>query len=219
MLADVLSDTINHILDFSKINTFERNWKKAQKARNNSRNDSMINPKSTPVNLMPGGAPPLLNIYGLVDVAAICEEVVEAVYAGQVYQNMSSADMTDLTATSRGRTSDRGLPMISRSQFTGSTSLRSGRSVDIILDIEKGDYNFTTQPGALRRVIMNVFGNALKYTHSGRVIVKLELHSSLMTEQDDENEKSLVITVTDTGKGISANYLKTRLFTRVSILI
>ena len=104
------------------------------------------------------GAPPLLNIYALVDVAAICEEVVEAVYAGQVYQNVSMDDLTDLTATSRGRTSERGLSMIGRSYLTESSSLKSKRSVDIILDIEKGDYTFTTQPGALRRVIMNIFG-------------------------------------------------------------
>ena len=160
---------------------------------------------------MPGGAPPLLNIYALVDVAAICEEVVEAVFAGQTYQDVTP-DMTDISAISRGRTSERGLPMAGRSHLTESASLNLKRSVDIILDIEYGDYIFTTQPGALRRVIMNIFGNALKYTASGRIILKLELHDL----KDEENGKLLIITVNDTGKGISQNYLKTRIFTRLS---
>lgn len=44
-----------------------------------------------------------MNIYAITDVAAICEEVVEGVYAGQVYQYISSLDISDITPRARGR--------------------------------------------------------------------------------------------------------------------
>lgn len=36
----------------------------------------------------------MMNIYSTVDVAAVTEEVVEGVYAGQVYQDISSTEAT-----------------------------------------------------------------------------------------------------------------------------
>lgn len=36
----------------------------------------------------------MMNIYATVDVAAVTEEVVEGVYAGQVYQDISSTEAT-----------------------------------------------------------------------------------------------------------------------------
>ncbi|KAJ5424454.1 CheY-like superfamily [Penicillium cf. griseofulvum] len=44
----------------------------------------------------------------------------------------------------------------------------------IILDIdEAAEWRFSTQIGAWRRIMMNIFGNALKYTKSGFILVKL----------------------------------------------
>lgn len=75
-----LLDTINHILDFSKINTFERNWHNARKpgfrSKRITRGTSSANKE----------APPLMNIYAITDLAAVTEEVVEGVYVGQVFQ-------------------------------------------------------------------------------------------------------------------------------------
>ena len=211
-----LLDTINHVLDFSKINSFERNWHSVRKPPRYIRqisSSARVRPAAT--RALPEGAPPLLNIYAVTDVAAICEEVVEGVYAGQIYQDISSTDISDITAGVRGKTSERGLASGNRSLLGGSGAKMAGKPIDVILDIHKADYNFTTQPGALRRVIMNVFGNALKYTEKGMIFVKLELHD-LEDAQDDEQDsgKLLVIKVIDTGKGISNEYLRTRLFTR-----
>ncbi|KAA6412070.1 MAG: hypothetical protein FRX48_04220 [Lasallia pustulata] len=210
-----LLDTINHVLDFSKINSFERNWRSVRKPpRYIGQNSSSGRDRPAARRALPEGAPPLLNIYAVTDVAAICEEVVEGVYAGQIYQDISSTDISDITAGVRGKTSERGLASGNRSLLGGSGAKMAGKPIDVILDIHKADYNFTTQPGALRRVIMNVFGNALKYTEKGMILVKLELHD-LEGAQDDEQDsgKLLVIKVIDTGKGISNEYLRTRLFT------
>ena len=103
----------------------------------------------------------------------------------------------------------------------GSGAQITAKLVDVILDIDKGDFTFTTQPGAVRRIIMNVFGNALKYTEQGSIIVKLEQHAldgsySTAIGQGAANGNLLVLKVIDTGRGISSQYLRTRLFTRES---
>ena len=188
-----LLDTINHVLDFSKINAFERNWRKLRRSRMRSRSNGSKD--GLLAQNMPESAPPLLNIYAVTDVAAACEEVVDGVYAGQRYQDI------------RNGNEDRSLLGEVQGQ-------RVGRVVDIILDIEKADYTFTTQPGALRRVIMNIFGNALKYTAKGVIEVQLRLQDMMGAEGDvAEDGKLLVIQIIDTGKGISNEYLRTRLYT------
>ncbi|MCJ1285364.1 hypothetical protein MMC26_004704 [Xylographa opegraphella] len=180
-----LLDTISHVLDYSKINAFERDLQNGGK-------QGLTNARSSSQTLL-RGATSVLNIYALTDIAAICEEVVEGVYAGQLYQRHASpAD---------------GMQGIAEVE----------NQVKIIIDIEKADFNFVTQPGALRRIIMNIFGNALKYTDEGTIEVKLRLEeldtSNADWSDNEENTKNLVITVTDTGKGISSEYIRTRLYT------
>ena len=63
---------------------------------------------------------------------------------------------------------------------------------------------------------MNIFGNALKYTQKGSIVVKLSLDESLNNAEDPAEERTLQIRVTDTGKGISSEYLRTSLFNRKS---
>ena len=174
------------MLDYSKINAFEKGWRNGGKQRL----ASTLSPAST----LLGGATSVLNIYAMTDIAAICEEVVEGVYAGQLFQrDASPAD---------------GMQSI----------VKVEKEVKIIIDIEKANFNFVTQPGALRRVIMNIFGNALKYTEKGTIVVKLRLQSPDIPNTADwsdneENLKKLVLIITDTGKGISSEYLRTRLYT------
>jgi signal transduction histidine kinase len=91
--------------------------------------------------------------------------------------------------------------------------------VAVILDVDLQNYHFTTQPGALRRLIMNLLGNALKYTSHGYVRIKLDatdmddLPGSGSQGSGDGIPRSLVtLTVTDTGKGISADFLRSKLF-------
>ena len=62
---------------------------------------------------------------------------------------------------------------------------------------------------------MNIFGNALKYTQKGSIVVKLSLDESPNTVDDPAEERMLEIRVTDTGKGISSEYLRTSLFNRM----
>lgn len=60
---------------------------------------------------------------------------------------------------------------------------------------------------------MNIFGNALKYTQKGSIVVRLAL-DALNNGVMEDTERVLEIRVIDTGKGISSEYLRTSLFTR-----
>lgn len=91
------------------------------------------------------------------------------------------------------------------------------KEVAVILDIAPQNYLFTTQPGAVRRVIMNLLGNSLKYTSHGYVRLQLEATDIEPLAQSGSSELVprclVVLTVTDTGKGISSEFLRSKLFT------
>ena len=147
-----LLDTVNHILDYSKINKYERNFFDARKTRAQK---SAISMKTKSAVAAPFGkeAPPLMNIFATTDVAAIAEEVVEGVYAGQVYQDISSTEIAYMSRETKGKISEQGVKASRRALQGDSKSPLVTKDVEVILDIEKGDYVFTTQPGALRRVL------------------------------------------------------------------
>lgn len=80
----LLLDTINHVLDFSKINSFENSWLEVCTPEHSQVNGvhSAISEGTAASTESRSGA--LLNIYAKTNVAAICEEVVEGLCAGQV---------------------------------------------------------------------------------------------------------------------------------------
>ncbi|KAH8599507.1 hypothetical protein B0O99DRAFT_668831 [Bisporella sp. PMI_857] len=169
-----LLDTINHILDFSKINHFEKNWRRTR------RGGHRPVPRSTNSALaLRQSDLPMINLFADVDISTVCEEVVE----------------TSSLAAEHAKHPD----------------------VAVILDVDVQNYHFTTQPGAFRRVIMNLLGNALKYTSHGYVRVTLEVAEidDLQTPgTGDAVPRSMVtLSVIDTGKGISSDFLRSKLFT------
>ena len=131
-----LLDTINHILDYSKINSFERTWRNVRKPGH--KHKALASRR-----LANKDAPPMMSIYATIDVAAIVEEVVEGVYAGQIYQDISSTDATDFSNAARTEAVNRGI---------APRKAVKAKDVDVQIDIAYEDYNFTTQPGALKRV-------------------------------------------------------------------
>jgi signal transduction histidine kinase len=74
---------------------------------------------------------------------------------------------------------------------------------------------FNTQSGALRRVLMNLLGNALKYTDVGWV--KISLQSKDIIPIKPQSQQSIItITISDSGRGISQEFLNSQLFTTFS---
>lgn len=149
----------------------------------------------------------MINLFADIDISNVCEEVVESVFSGHVYQN-ATAQSFDMVPSARGKMSD-----ASGVQMTSDHAPQ----VAVIFDVDMQNYEFTTQPGAFRRIIMNLLGNALKYTSHGYVRVSLSatVIEDLWTPgSGDPVQRSLVtLTVMDTGKGISSEFLRSKLFT------
>ncbi len=57
-------------------------------------------------------------------------------------------------------------------------------------------------PGRLRQVLVNLVGNAIKFTNEGEVVIRV------MIEAEDENSAVLLFTVSDTGIGIPKERLE-----------
>lgn len=184
-----LLDTINHVLDFSKINSFQKHWQASNKKHSHSsRRHNFLGPDNSSKSIS-HGAPALLQLFSVIDVSAVLEEVVDGLVLGRTYN--SGIDFTDMSR--EGRNHD---------------GVRPSDPVKIVLDVQRADWSFVTQPGAVRRIIMNITGNAIKYTNQGSITVRLRLQNP---EEEKANEV-MVLTVTDTGKGISQEFLSSKLF-------
>jgi hypothetical protein len=72
------------------------------------------------------------------------------------------------------------------------------------------------QPGAWRRIVMNIVGNSLKYTDQGFIVISLQLSEfdGEPPESGGQGQDTLSITlsVKDSGIGISNEFLQNRLF-------
>ncbi|KAF2193782.1 hypothetical protein K469DRAFT_712600 [Zopfia rhizophila CBS 207.26] len=173
-----LLDTINHVLDYAKINNLARGTSKRQKKPS----------KSTKHVISPGQAHAndIMTLITDVDLGVLTEEVLETVFAGYSFQKT--------TTTSFGKCAPAtDVPPIA-----------------VILDINRNDnYVFRTQPGAWRRVLMNLFGNALKYTQAGFIKVKLQVTQS---DPSPEETSEVRLTITDSGIGMSQDYIRHRLW-------
>lgn len=173
-----LLETINHVLDFSKINSFE-------KSKLTSREGGLL----------------LNELHSVTNIAVLCEEVVDGMIVAKSFDDISSSG--DSTAGSR-----------SVSQATKA----SEKLVEVVLDFDKQNWQFFTQPGALRRIVMNIFGNAQKYTDEGFIQVSLRPGDPVMAcargAKGMSSGKSVVsLIIKDSGRGISKEYLQHRLYT------
>ena len=194
----------NHILDFSKINHFEKTWQKRRRGGPNARlrHDAPLAMQQSEI--------PMMNLFAEVDISTICEEVVESVFAGHVFQNIT-AQSFDMVPNAQRRMSDvRGFGIDSKTMAEHVKHVQ----VPVIFLVKMQNFNFITQPGAFRRIIMNLLGNALKYTSHGYVHVTLETTDPDQAHGPDGAQRPMVtLTVTDTGKGISSEFLRSKLFT------
>lgn len=137
---------------------------------------------------------------------SLVEEVVESVLAGSSYLTMSETQL---------HSSHPSQPAVEFPATVSAAPIDRG-PVQIYVDIDYlADWSFRVHPGALRRIVMNLFGNALKFTRHGfiRVSLRQERQSKRRTAAGTTN---VVLTVSDSGKGIGEDYLRDHLFTPFS---
>jgi signal transduction histidine kinase len=201
-----LLDTINHLLDFTYMKKFKSDSGEAY-----ANHEKQIDvPGLKPAKLQRNAPNSSERAYGPVQLDSVLEEVAESVFAGHSFYHHPRAQPQKVT----------------NNESSMSISLPT-KQVTIILDIQEAEeWAFLTSAGCWRRILMNVFGNALKYTPSGFIYVGLKTapHNRRMSDSSAGSTASegldsqclVTLTVKDTGQGISAEYLRDGLFTPFS---
>ncbi|WPG98562.1 Hypothetical protein R9X50_00135400 [Acrodontium crateriforme] len=170
----MLLDTMNHLLDFAKINSLTK------KCRNESGESATL----------PIGDG--LTKISTTDLGQLVQDVVDGVYLG-----FSSRQP--------------------KQQGFDTHEYATPLSDDpvVLVDIDPTvDWIFDTEPGAWKRILMNLLGNALKYTKQGQVAVTLSINRNTEPQTLRSSiSKQICLQVTDTGRGMSADFMKHKLFT------
>lgn len=198
-----LLDTIDHLLEYSKVNSFaaKRQQLAYPKSRQRARSDQFGKKR----------------LYAHARLDGIVEDVVESVFAGYNFQHMSVRQLTkqpthpDAKAHSRLDSAQAMEQLAPSVDGGGQPSMRIG-NVSVFLLIAPGcKWMFYMPAGAIRRIVMNLFGNSLKFTARGAIWVSVGQENA--PAKRPRAERSVKLTVRDTGKGIDRDYLRHRLFT------
>ena len=85
---------------------------------------------------------------------------------------------------------------------------KTADAVAVYLDVQNQAEWCTTLPaGAWKRLVMNLFANALKFTSEGFVEISLRL-----VEDEEPRQKRVHLMINDTGIGLSEEYMKLHLY-------
>lgn len=193
-----LLDTLDHVMDFAKISSITPKLRR----RLSANSPLNVNQHDVTQDLHP-------SLTSNVDLSVLVEEVVEALLVGFNVQH----DFIYADAENPGSSAE--LPSFNAPAASLSRSKRMTKArgeIRLILQIpHRKNWHCYTQAGAWRRIIMNLFGNALKYTDRGMIVVRIDPQPG-----DSEKALSMRLEVVDTGKGISKHYMDTRLYTAFS---
>ncbi|RAK78901.1 hybrid sensor histidine kinase/response regulator [Aspergillus fijiensis CBS 313.89] len=176
-----LLDTLNNLLDYGKMNALN-DPQGSQKQNESKYEEERRTSKSQ--------GPPEQEE----DLSLIVQEVVEGLVAGQDFFWRTTETKPEKERKAKEKKPKGNL-----------------KDVITIVDIKwQESWLCMVNPGAWRRVIMNLFGNALKYTEKGCIRLRMENSSMLL-----ENEKvpAVRIVITDSGRGMSEDYILHHLYT------
>jgi signal transduction histidine kinase len=149
-------------------------------------------------------------LFSDVNVASICESAIQSVCVGNAFDRRMSEVQVPHEPASTGNIALYSLPDTSKGVSTQPNSLA------VILYISPGHWAFHCAPGAIQRILMNLVGNSLKYTKAGHIKIKIEEQTELQGQPGEKGHSQVTITVTDTGIGISKDFLRYKLFTPFS---
>ncbi|KAI3542556.1 hsp90-like protein [Colletotrichum filicis] len=209
-----LLDTIDHLLDYSKVNTYLRASKSQRK--NNGPGRGLRQEASASIE---SG---MMSLVSDVHLDLLVEEVIESVFIGYSFHHMVANSLARHGASSGPPTpAQEKLDAIATSDGLGHRRKPSDapaaamKDVKILVDIDPNcAWVVHTNPGAIRRIVMNLFGNALKYTSKG--FIKVHLRQEEVVHKTSRSASMVVLTVTDSGKGITEEFLHNKLFTPFS---
>ncbi|KAH7141967.1 hypothetical protein EDB81DRAFT_843446 [Dactylonectria macrodidyma] len=207
-----LLDTIDHLLDYSKVNSFaDLNKHTIGQAQSHQRAFASEG----------FGKKSLVSDYLLDD---LVEDVVESVFAGFNFQRKSinqhvsrqqneprpNSSYADDAANSASDYLD-AMDQLSPQTLSNKKLHFTTGSVTVVLSLDAScDWLFRFQVGALRRIVMNIVGNALKYTSYGTITISLTQQVASIRRR--KPQQVIKFTVEDTGKGINEEFLQKGIF-------
>lgn len=194
-----LLDTIDHVLDHAKINKL-RNTGRGKRPRGEGRTKRLPSDNS------------ILGVTADFDLAQLVEEVCDTVCAGHTFRRAHGINTvaTDVDIENAGirRATGGESPIVKNGSVVVG---KDNRSVVVSLIVAPYvNWTVRSQPGALRRIVMNLLGNALKYTDSGFIALNLGQSGS------NAHYINVSLTVEDSGRGMSLDFQKTKLFSPFS---
>lgn len=180
----VLLDTINHVLEFSKVNKRFKEKNKGSNKRNGKKKSRIVFEEHDNLDNTTDDS---------ADICLLSEEVIESVWVGR-----------NLTKLAYDKPI---LPSATRNHSVGAET-----PITIIMDVQaRSNWTFEADPGAWRRILLNLFGNSMKYTKAGFIKVSVKIEDEI-TIRGKRSRSTLVLKVKDSGKGISKEFLKNHLY-------
>lgn len=143
------------------------------------------------------------------DLVKLVQEVCESSWIGQMAKNLESRQNAGIgSAYAHG--SEVSSSHSSSDGLETKIPIAAGYNnlVETVIDVSMRTAGWLVKcdAGGIRRVLMNLIGNSLKFTTKGFV------HVSLREVQSSETHVLVELGVTDTGKGISRSFLEEQLF-------
>ncbi|KAG9522499.1 hypothetical protein KCV07_g2824, partial [Aureobasidium melanogenum] len=191
--SSTLLDTLNHVLDFSRVS-------------------KLTDVKIETQPLTSGDTADVYNPFGDLSQEYLCDlvlAVVEGVHFGQASRKATFAKLqsTIVDHAAKPHLSSDTLAL-DRSSDKDALS-QDPNAVAVYVDIEsRSDWCMIVSAGAWKRLIMNLFANALKYTEQGFVEVVLKV----VADPRQPTKRCARLTVSDTGIGMSPEFLERSLY-------
>jgi len=205
-----LLDVVNHLLDYTKVNTY---LKESRDTRHNERNGRPGPTAKQPVSAVPR------SLSTVVHLDVLIEESVNSAFAGHAFQMLSIAQTGSQTNSNDADVvAMRQLDVMDAMESFGhqgkNTTDHASRlsKVQIFLQIDpRVQWAFCAQSGAIRRILLNLFGNSLKYTEHG--FISVSMYQEIVQSKNKNPVTRLKLSVVDSGKGITPQFLQQKLFT------
>lgn len=138
----------------------------------------------------------------------LVEEVVDTVFSGQEYLRTGPAqpldgDIGGLVGFASKETTSKGISKgVTHTLETVNVSVSCSNA-------GSSRWIFHTQAGAWRRIVLNLFGNALKYTERGFIHITL---TATPTPDHEDHSSDIALLISDSGKGMSDEVAQKKLF-------
>lgn len=197
-----LLDTLDHIMDFAKINEITDH---KSRSVTQLRGSNAVRISSNPTKGR--NVAEMSKLATTFDLSRVTEEVVESVFASQSYGIPYSGLNED--------SSSAGFVSSSRNRHASSRPAKKRKLVLVVLDIPpQPNWSFHLPAGVWRRIVMNLVGNALKYTETGFIRISIDANKSAPKLHSKETQ--ITLSVRDSGIGMSTDFLANKLFSAFS---